>query len=224
MNDIKPIAETAETVTLNRSDWTALLEQLEDAQDMAAVTSRRAHEARVGKEAARRNYLSSGEVRRLLDGESPVAIWREKRGLSQRALAEAAGVSPSYLAEIELGRKPGSAEALSCLATALRVPMAELIRIRSADLESDIWWGQLFIRLEGLVEDSPNSAAEEAAQLISGALHETTRPGKSGGSSGMISELGNRLSARAEEYARANDSVRKQVVLDILERIRSIKE
>jgi hypothetical protein len=82
----------------------------------------------------------------------------------------------------------------------------------------------LFIRLEGLVEDSPNSAAEEAAQLISGALHETTRPGKSGGSSGMISELGNRLSARAEEYARANDSVRKQVVLDILERIRSIKE
>ena len=55
--------------------------------------------------------LTGEAVRRLLDDESPVNVWREKRGLSQRDLAAQAGISPRYLAEIEAGRKPGSAKA-----------------------------------------------------------------------------------------------------------------
>jgi len=46
------------------------------------------------------------EMRRILDGESPVKVWRKKRGLTQRELVEHAGVSPSYLAEIETGKQP----------------------------------------------------------------------------------------------------------------------
>ena len=34
-------------------------------------------------------------------------VWHEECGLTQRALAEQARVSPSYLAEIETGKKPG---------------------------------------------------------------------------------------------------------------------
>src|SRR5262249_34000878 len=53
--------------------------------------------------------------------------WRNKRGMTQRTLAEAAGMAPSYLAEIEGNRKPGSADALSRLARALRVGLDDLL-------------------------------------------------------------------------------------------------
>ena len=63
----------------------------------------------------------------LDDNVSVVVIRREREGLSQRALAEKAGISPSYLAEIEAGKKPGSMAAIKALAVALRVPMEYLV-------------------------------------------------------------------------------------------------
>lgn len=127
MTIITPVAETGDTVTLTRADFEALLDAAEDAADLAAVAAHRAYEARVGWDVARRNYFTAEEAKRLLDGESRVKVWREKRGLSQRALAEQAELSPSYLAEIELGRKPGSVDALRKLARALDVPVDYLI-------------------------------------------------------------------------------------------------
>ena len=94
---------------------------------MAALAEHDAEELRVGRDTARRDYLTADETERLLDGENPVRLWREKRGLSQRALARAARMQPGYLAEIETGRKPGSADALNRLSTALRVPMQDLM-------------------------------------------------------------------------------------------------
>lgn len=123
----KPIGETSRTVTLRKRDWRALIARLEDLEDAAAIAERRAHEAKVGKEVARRDYLTGDEVRRILDDESPVKVWREKRGLSQRELGEQAGVSSSYLAEIETGKKPGSADALRKLSRALAIPMENLV-------------------------------------------------------------------------------------------------
>jgi DNA-binding XRE family transcriptional regulator len=127
MNAVKILRETENTVTVRRGDWKRLLSELEDAQDRAAVTQRRRHEAARGKEATRRNYLTAGEARRLLDGATPVKVWREKRRRSQRELATAAGVSAGYLAEIETGQKPGSAVALARLAKALHVQIEDLI-------------------------------------------------------------------------------------------------
>lgn len=126
MNAIKILAETEDAVTVSKTDWLALLSELEDAQDRAAVSERRTHEKAAGKKSARRNYLSGEEARRLLNGESAIKVWREKRGISQRALAAAADVSPSYLAEIEAGRKPGSVDAIRKLAQALEVRMEDL--------------------------------------------------------------------------------------------------
>ncbi|MGO9269955.1 MAG: helix-turn-helix domain-containing protein [Terriglobia bacterium] len=126
MNSVKILSETPDTVTVSRGDWAQLLSELEDAQDRAAVVERRRREAAAGKQAARRNYLSSSEARRLLDGESPVKVWREKRELSQRELAAAAGASAAYLAEIETGRKPGSVAVLARLAKALQVQIEDL--------------------------------------------------------------------------------------------------
>ena len=114
-------------MTLRKRDWRALIARLEDLEDAAAIAERRAYQAKVGKEVARRDYLTGDEVRRILDDESPVKIWREKRGLSQRELGEQAGVSSSYLAEIETGKKPGSAEALRKLSRVLGIPMENLV-------------------------------------------------------------------------------------------------
>jgi transcriptional regulator with XRE-family HTH domain len=127
MNAIKPLAQTPDTVTLSRADFDALLTFAEDAADLAAVDAHRAHEERVGWDSARQNYLTADEVRRLLDGESAVRIWRVKRGLKQHTLAEAAKVSASYLAEIEGGKKPGSAGALQQIAAVLEMPVENLI-------------------------------------------------------------------------------------------------
>src|SRR5271157_3843894 len=131
MNGVKILSETQDTVTVSRGDWTQLLSELENAQDRAAVVERRRREAATGMQAARRNYLSAREARRLLDGESPVKVWREKRGRSQRELAAAAGVGAGYLAEIETGRKPGSVVALASLARALQVQIEDLIMSRN---------------------------------------------------------------------------------------------
>jgi ribosome-binding protein aMBF1 (putative translation factor) len=114
-------------VTLRKRDWKALIAFLEDIEDRAAMDAVLAHEAKVGKEDARRDYLTGDEMKRILDDESPVKVWREKRGLTQRELAEQAAVSPSYLAEIETGKKPGSAVALRKLSRVLAIPMENLL-------------------------------------------------------------------------------------------------
>jgi DNA-binding XRE family transcriptional regulator len=131
MNGVKILSETRDTVTVSRCDWTQLVSELEEALDRAAVVERRRREAAKGKQATRLNYLTAREVHRLLDGESPVKVWREKRGRSQRELAAAAGVSAGYLAEIETGRKPGSVVALARLGKALQVQIEDLIVSRN---------------------------------------------------------------------------------------------
>ena len=123
----KPVAETSKTVTLRKRDWKALIARLEYLEDHVAIDQRLAHEKKVGKATARRDYMTGDELRRVLDDESPVKVWREKRGLSQRTLAEKADVSASYLAEIETGKKPGSAEALRKLSRVLATPMENLV-------------------------------------------------------------------------------------------------
>jgi len=74
-----------------------------------------------------RIYLTAREARRLLEGESPVKVWREKRGWTQRELAAETGVGAGYLADIETGRKPGCATALARLAKSLQVQIEDLL-------------------------------------------------------------------------------------------------
>lgn len=52
---------------------------------------------------------------------------RAQRGLTQDSLAEMAGISKNYLAEIETGRKYPSPDTFVALASALEVPPFRLI-------------------------------------------------------------------------------------------------
>lgn len=112
----RPIAETSDAVTFDRRDVEELAAAIEDLEARAAFAATRGEE-----------LLPAEIVKRLCTGESPVRVFREHRGLGAAELAGRAGVSASYLSEIESGRKPGSARTLAKLACALDVAVDELI-------------------------------------------------------------------------------------------------
>jgi DNA-binding XRE family transcriptional regulator len=115
----------SDTVTLSRADYEALLDRLEDLEDMATLDRLEARLA-VDPEGALADYLPIDLVKRLSAGEHPIRVWRAHRGMTREALATAAGVAPSYLTEIETRRKPGSFNAIAKLAAALRVPLDDI--------------------------------------------------------------------------------------------------
>jgi antitoxin component HigA of HigAB toxin-antitoxin module len=115
---IHPIAETADSVTLSRADFEALTSLVEDAADLADI------EAVKAKIAAGQTQTFPFELaERLLDGVHPVKVFREYRGLGLRQLAGAAGVSASYLSEVETGKKIGSLEFMKKISAALDVSL-----------------------------------------------------------------------------------------------------
>lgn len=66
-------------------------------------------------------------VDRLLSGVSPIKVYREYRGMSQKALAATTDISPVYLSQIETGRRVGSAKTLASIAQALEVSLDDLV-------------------------------------------------------------------------------------------------
>ncbi len=64
---------------------------------------------------------------RLLAGESPVRVYRKYRDLTQKQLAEAAGINAVYLSQIETGKRSGSLKTLAAIAKALSVEAGDLV-------------------------------------------------------------------------------------------------
>jgi DNA-binding XRE family transcriptional regulator len=100
-----------------------LVEEAEMLQDIRAYDE--------AKEAlARGEELIPGEVTyAILDGEHPVRVWREYRGMTQRELAEATGISMAYLSQIETGKRKGSTEVLVKISSALHVALDDIVAI-----------------------------------------------------------------------------------------------
>ncbi|KAA5603716.1 helix-turn-helix domain-containing protein [Roseospira marina] len=106
-----------DTVTLPRADYKALLERLEDLEDILAAS-------RVDETDA----IPLDDYKKIAAGDvSALRYWRERRGLSQAALAEKAGVPQSYISTIEGGKKPGSVSTYKALAEALDLDVDDLI-------------------------------------------------------------------------------------------------
>jgi len=61
----------------------------------------------------------------ILDGARPIRAWREHRGISLNALADAAGIESSRLAQLDVGAK-AAADELQRLAQALQVQADDL--------------------------------------------------------------------------------------------------
>jgi DNA-binding XRE family transcriptional regulator len=65
-------------------------------------------------------------VRRLITGENPITVWREHRGMTLRALADAVGLDPGYLSQLENRKRAGPVATIKKLAAALRVDLDDL--------------------------------------------------------------------------------------------------
>lgn len=107
---------------LPEADYLALVEATEDASDREAVRRFRAAVANGEEE-----MLPAEMVDRILAGASPVRVWREHRGLTAQALAEAAGLAQSYVSQIETGKRDGTVDTLVKLAGALGVLVDDLV-------------------------------------------------------------------------------------------------
>ena len=83
--------------------------------------------AKAAVEGDKEELIPADVVFAILDGENPIKVWREARGLTQRQLADAAGISKPYLSQIETGKCKGSTQSLASIAEALNVSLDELV-------------------------------------------------------------------------------------------------
>jgi predicted transcriptional regulator len=75
--------------------------------------------------------VARGEQEMLAAEETVAAptqltFWRAKRGLTEKQLSQTVGLSQSYIADLEAGRRKGDAALLERLAQALRLRMEDL--------------------------------------------------------------------------------------------------
>ena len=104
------------TVTLTRTAYDALMAWNEELEDRLAAI-----------DADDGSRIPHAVALAIMRGERPLAAFRSHRGLTLRGLAERTGIAASYLSEIERGRKPGSAAALSRIAATLDTTVDALL-------------------------------------------------------------------------------------------------
>jgi DNA-binding XRE family transcriptional regulator len=95
-------------------------EGLEDSFDAALVILARVEQASHGT-------VPLAIVRRLSDGEVPVTVWREYRGLSPEQLAAIAHVQVELLAALEAGKEDVPLRIMYAIARALRLDLDDLV-------------------------------------------------------------------------------------------------
>ncbi len=103
------------------AEFQHMREQLDDLGDIRAFDGAKRELA-----AAEDELVPAALVERLANGESPLRVWREHRGLTQQALADAAGVGKSYISQLEAGIKTGALGTLRSLAAALKIDLDDL--------------------------------------------------------------------------------------------------
>jgi DNA-binding XRE family transcriptional regulator len=109
-------------VVLPEAEFVQLLDAVEDAEDAAAV-----HRFKQKLASGEEELIPAEYVYRMLDGENRVTVWRELRGLSGKELAKAAGIAPSYLSNIETGKRDGTIGTMKKIADALKVTIDDLV-------------------------------------------------------------------------------------------------
>ena len=90
----------------------------------AAMTDEELFDAARAEGAGER--LPHDVVKRLVDGEPPLKVFREHRAITQETLAEAANVSTGYVSQIERGARQPSKKALTAFAAALNLDIEDL--------------------------------------------------------------------------------------------------
>ncbi len=118
----------------NKPEWAVvpyetylqLVEKAEMAQDVQDFDS-----AKAALEHGDEELIPSEVIYALLEGENPIKVWREYRGLSQQDIAEKAGISVPYLSQLETNKRKGSLGVLSAIAKVLKVSLESIVPTQS---------------------------------------------------------------------------------------------
>ncbi|MFN3717279.1 MAG: helix-turn-helix domain-containing protein [Rhizobium rhizophilum] len=110
-----------EMIVLSRKDYEAMIARIEDLEDSLAVAD---FERKLA--AGEEELISAEYVNRMSEGESPIRVWRDVRGMTAKDLAAAAGISAAYLSEIETGKKDGSVATLKAIGDVLKIDLDDL--------------------------------------------------------------------------------------------------
>ena len=104
-----------DTITLSRSEYEDLL----DIRD-AAIARREIAEGR-------QELMTTADVEVYLAAPSPLAFWRERRGLTMSALAAAVNVPADQLQVLEDGGRSDSLSLYAKLAKVLRIRLEDIV-------------------------------------------------------------------------------------------------
>ena len=114
-------------IVIARSEYEALLARAGDEVSEDTMTARiiAATDAKIarGEDVA----LPAAVWAAIESGEHPIRAIRKHRGLTQIEVAESAGLRQGYIADIEAGKKKGSAASLKAIAAALDVPLDVIV-------------------------------------------------------------------------------------------------
>jgi ribosome-binding protein aMBF1 (putative translation factor) len=114
-----------EVAILPRKDYEALVAKATEAAEDEGTTrlvARARREIALGT-----SLLPKQLVDRLAEGENPLRVLREWRGITQLQLSAKTNIRQSSISDIETGRRNGTASALRCIADALKVPLDLLV-------------------------------------------------------------------------------------------------
>lgn len=104
-------------VIITETEYRALLDARDDADDLAAAINGRASIAEDGA-------IPAGVVRAVRNGVHPIHAWRVHRDMTQAELAEKSGVTQAAIARIETaGPDAGRPATRKAIATALDAPL-----------------------------------------------------------------------------------------------------
>lgn len=110
------------TITIDRAEYDRLVALAEDAEDLRSLAEFHAKVA-----AGEEELIPAEFADRILDGEPPLRVWREYRGLSQTELARRSGINRVVIADIEAGRKGGSVATFKAVSGALGLSIDDLV-------------------------------------------------------------------------------------------------
>ncbi|VAW38315.1 Transcriptional regulator [hydrothermal vent metagenome] len=102
--------------------YTQLVDDAEMLQDIIDY-----NEAKARIESGEEELIPAYVTFAIIDGENPVKVWREYRGLTQQQLAETAGISAAYLSQIETGKRAGKTAVLQAIARALNLTLDDVV-------------------------------------------------------------------------------------------------
>jgi len=108
---------------LDAAEFDAMIDELDDLRETGEIKHTLAA-IRVGEI----EMIPAEIVNRIVfDGENPIRVYRDWRGMTTKQLGEAVGISHAYISQIETGKRQGTVDVMQKIARALRVNLDDLV-------------------------------------------------------------------------------------------------